>query len=656
MTSFARDNLSTVRYRLLRELGHRSTRTFAAMRRGGEALEAKPEPSSLVVVQVWTTRAPSASSQATHVSATELGALAREATLLEKNWHPNVARVRHVDVSEDTLHVATELLDGVTFEDLLTLANAKSLTLHPEEPIVSHAVLARVFIDVLSGVAAIHGLREDGATTSIGAYHGALCPANVVVGRDGVARVIAAIRPRPPRVTAESESLGYTAPELFAEVDAIGDARSDIFSMGVLLWESLTERRLYPDLSEARVAQRQREDEVERPNARLADVALKALAFDPFARYRSANDMIAAIRATAGTVATGSTVAQIVQELAGDRIRARRVDLNPSASGQRRAVTLDVPTTRTRSGSIPRVEAAARETPREELDPAAETTRDLTQHATEDAPPEKAHSERVDKAPSSSRRIPSVGRVRHISSRELRAVAPASSDVPRPKPPRHPKDLLRAEAIAAEKETASAEASRGPEVSLSAMESTPDHAYLNGLITESSTPPSEAGKSEVGKSESIDWIDSLESPRPLAPPITQLAPRITLSDVEPEVVAIARSIQVSHRSSPPESPDLTGSAEAAPAPIPFAKPIMSIPVPEKRTPVVIARPRSATVRRWLPLVTALALVSIGVLLAGAAIIARRSQSFPTHSGELAPHQAPNTEITAPATPQPTPRP
>lgn len=194
----------------------------------------------------------------------------------------------------------------------------------------------RVLVDVLGGLHGLHSLR-DAINAPLGAFHGALCPANVVIGKDGVARVVGALGARPVRLAPGSESLGYAAPEVL-DAGAVQDARADVYAAGVILWEALMGRRVGEEKDPALIAQRQREEELPRPAiplaspfARLADVAMRALAFDPALRFRSASEMATELRRVAGTrLAPGSVVAQRVVELAGDRIRARRAELDPS--------------------------------------------------------------------------------------------------------------------------------------------------------------------------------------------------------------------------------------------------------------------------------------------------------------------------------------
>ena len=349
MTNGAQSAAGITTYRTVRELGSRSPRSYAAIR----------EPNELVVTYRYARAADAKVSNnvATYVGndgAIALGSeamanLTRDAKCLEKNWHPNIARVRHVDLAADELIVATELVDGATLEDLFSFAAAKRAagsTSAVAEPFLPLPVVVRILVDVLAGLHGLHGLR-DAPSGTLGVIHGALCPANIVVGKDGVARIINALRARPVQVGASSEAVGYGAPEAL-DVGGTSDLRSDVHAVGVILWEALTGRRLYKEKDPVRVLARQREEEIEPPAfppgspfAGLTEVVLHALAFDPALRFKTAAEMGAALRAAAGArIATGSVVAAQVAELAGERIRARRIELDPSSSGTRRRASL----------------------------------------------------------------------------------------------------------------------------------------------------------------------------------------------------------------------------------------------------------------------------------------------------------------------------
>jgi len=170
-------------FRVVRELGKRSESTFAALRGTQE----------IVVLQRF-------------LRSTATDAIQREAQCLAKNWHPNVVRVRSVEMEGNELVVATDFVDGVTLAELLALAAAD-----PRHGLVKPQILARVVLDVLAGLQGIVGLRDE-STALLHAFHGAVCPSNVVVGKDGVARLVAVFRPQPVHARDASEALATRRP------------------------------------------------------------------------------------------------------------------------------------------------------------------------------------------------------------------------------------------------------------------------------------------------------------------------------------------------------------------------------------------------------------------------------------------------------------
>jgi hypothetical protein len=349
-------------YHLLRQLGARTHATHAATRGAQE----------LVVVQRFTR-------DETTSETSETTDIAREARALAKNWHSNVARVKYVDPGTD-LVVATELIDGITLADLLALSEP----LPPEKtnPLPS-PMFVRVMLDVLAGLQHFHSLRDEAnAERRLDAVHGAVCPTNIVIGKDGVARLVACFRPRRgegAKLDASSESLAYSAPEV-RETEALR-AAGDLYACGVMLWEGLQGKPLFSTtpLELSTLRQRQREEDIgwdadaASLGARLGAVVLRALAFDPALRFRTAQELATAIRRSAGNeIATASRVGQHVVELAGDRIRARRAELvkQIGAAAQRaapRGSAASPPTQATPAQAMPRSSALRADGP-----PAAE--------------------------------------------------------------------------------------------------------------------------------------------------------------------------------------------------------------------------------------------------------------------------------------------
>lgn len=325
-------------YRVLRQLGQRAFHTFAAIRAPHELVVLQRFVKAGVVEESGARE--SIDNGATALSPEAMALMLRDARCLAKHWHPNIARVRHVDLIDGELFLASDLVDGTTLDDLFRAA--KETNAGASGPTLALPILVRVLVDVLTGLSALHGLR-DGMNAPLGTMHGALCPANVVVGRDGVGRLLNPMRARPVRVEVGSEALGHAAPEAL-DGDGTSDQRADVYSVGVMLWEALTGHRLYDETDPVRVLQRQRGDDLAEPDlakapefAGLSKVAMRALSFDPALRYKNAAEMASDLRRVAGArIASGSAVALAVVELTGERLRARRADLDPAVSGTRR--------------------------------------------------------------------------------------------------------------------------------------------------------------------------------------------------------------------------------------------------------------------------------------------------------------------------------
>ena len=147
--------------------------------------------------------------------------------------HPYVATVYNVVDAADGPALVMEFVEGETFDEHLRQA-------HPVR-----RELLRLFEEVSDALIAIHGH---------GLVHRDLKPGNVMVGRDGHVKVMdfgVALR-EPPQA---SDSETTTLPDLTSEGVAVGtpaymspeqvrgeraDARSDLFSLGVMLYESVT--------------------------------------------------------------------------------------------------------------------------------------------------------------------------------------------------------------------------------------------------------------------------------------------------------------------------------------------------------------------------------------------------------------------------------
>jgi len=195
--------------------------------------------------------------------------------------------------------------------------------------------LLRILVDVLDALGEIHAIAKSGSERPkfLGGFVG---PAHVLVGDDGVARVAL---PADANTNVDEEEIGYQSPEVLLG-DQEPDARADVFSVGVMLWEALTRQRLHAELDAEAIVVRVFGGQVLRPAVRsdeswaapLADVAKAALSADLSIRYASVQEMAAAIRRIAGTrLASRSVVAELVAR----ELRSGAPAAWPRASGRR---------------------------------------------------------------------------------------------------------------------------------------------------------------------------------------------------------------------------------------------------------------------------------------------------------------------------------
>jgi serine/threonine-protein kinase len=100
--------------------------------------------------------------------------------------------------------------------------------------------VVRLMLDVLSGLSSLHESMADDEHF----VHGNICPQQIYVGEHGSAKLVP-LTSWQARSSTPHEPNGYVAPELLRGEPA--DARADLFSIGVMLWEALAGRRLFPD-------------------------------------------------------------------------------------------------------------------------------------------------------------------------------------------------------------------------------------------------------------------------------------------------------------------------------------------------------------------------------------------------------------------------
>lgn len=266
--------------------------------------------------------------------------LVDEARLAARIQHPNVVPVIDV-VREGELSLVMEYVAGESLARLVQAAIAGSGALEPP-------VAVAIASGMLRGLHAAHETKDE-AGRPLGIVHRDVSPQNVLVGADGVVRVvdfgIAKAVGRFQRETQQGVIKGkvaYMAPEQLRAGEL--DRRADIYAAGVVLWEMLAGRRLFASEDEATLVARilqeppprlARSDD-DRERQELDGILQRALAKDRDARFCTALEMALAFERVVAP-ATPSELAAWVETNAGDVLAARALEV---AAIERRAAAV----------------------------------------------------------------------------------------------------------------------------------------------------------------------------------------------------------------------------------------------------------------------------------------------------------------------------
>ena len=273
--------------------------------------------------------------------------LLEEAKLAVRIRHSNVVSI--LDVGEDPYGVflVMEYVEGGTLLGLMKRAEAEGAPL----PL---GIGMRILLDALAGLHAAHELTgDDGAP--LGVVHRDFSPHNVLVGKDGVAKLTdfgiakAATSVGHTATGVVKGKAAYMAPEQ-ARGHAV-DRRCDVWAAGIVAWELIAGRRLYPKnedgvpvllkvVSEA--PPRLRDVRADVPPD-LDEAVASALTMDVSKRCASAQlfaRQLAAAMAPWERVADGIEVGEHIVRVAGAQLAERRAKLAQPAPEPRDATTL----------------------------------------------------------------------------------------------------------------------------------------------------------------------------------------------------------------------------------------------------------------------------------------------------------------------------
>ncbi len=217
-----------------------------------------------------------------------------EAKTLVTLAHGNIVPVYELGVIDDTYFIAMEYIDGPTLYRLTEALSRRGVQMEPP-------LAAWIAAKILEGLDYAHRKGE-------GVIHRDLSPRNVMLSRDGEVKLVdfgiavtLGDAESPDHQSAPTGSFPYMSPEQVRREPLTG--QTDLFSLGVLLWEMLVGKRLFarpdPDATLAAVT----DGAIPRPSearpgipAKLDDVVMRALEREPGTRWAAADEMLAALQ------------------------------------------------------------------------------------------------------------------------------------------------------------------------------------------------------------------------------------------------------------------------------------------------------------------------------------------------------------------------
>ena len=249
-----------------------------------------------------------------------------EAKITMRLDHPNIARINEFGVEGGVHYIEMEYVAG---EDMRRIEK-RAAAVGKGIPI---GVIIRIIADAAAGLDFAHKAR-DAKGAPLNLVHRDVSPQNVLVGFDGSVKLIdfgvakAAGRSQHTATGILKGKFPYMSPEQ-AQGEEL-DCRSDVFALGIVLWEQLTGRRLFKGENDLATQRLVRACQVPAPSSvepsvptGLDPIALKALAKEPKDRFQDAAELRNALEDFAlhnAIPTSASNLSSFMRELYAERI------------------------------------------------------------------------------------------------------------------------------------------------------------------------------------------------------------------------------------------------------------------------------------------------------------------------------------------------
>ncbi len=263
-----------------------------------------------------------------------------EARIVASIRHQNVVHVHELGAHNDELFLVMEYLEG---ESIAALARRLS----SKKKLLSFGLAAHVIAEVCAGLHAAHALKDANGKL-LGLVHRDVSPANIFVTYSGEVKIldfgIAVAADRVSRTDAGQVKgkYAYMSPEQCQGQPL--DARSDVFSLGTVLYELSTCRRLFKRASDMLTLRAICEEDLTIPSKLVSNypqelerVCLRALEKRREQRYQSAQELRRDLLELSRTLNQGKipeeSLSRVMHKLFADRIDEKRALLNRVQSG-----------------------------------------------------------------------------------------------------------------------------------------------------------------------------------------------------------------------------------------------------------------------------------------------------------------------------------
>jgi tRNA A-37 threonylcarbamoyl transferase component Bud32 len=248
----------------------------------------------------------------------------QEAKLVAQLSHPNIVQTFDLGKFDDRFYMAMEYVEG---HDLLTVLRKgrKQKVALPME------IACWMVSEIAAALHAAHSHHDEGRPAPV--VHRDVSPQNILISREGVvkladfgvAKVVQDVSNQAARTTSFVGKLSYTAPERITDPRSTLDGRCDIFSLGVILWESLTMRPCFQRANDAATINAILNEAVPPPSSirtglpqELDQIVAKATSKSPDSRYATARELgreLKLMLAQLGLVATAGDLSEFLRAL-----------------------------------------------------------------------------------------------------------------------------------------------------------------------------------------------------------------------------------------------------------------------------------------------------------------------------------------------------